>query len=65
MAVNEQNSLFPYSSKEMPSPQNLSGNREVGDGHHFVYVHTPWQLLIELISYPQGMNFPKKVKLSP
>lgn len=42
------------------TPQDLSGNREAGNGHQFVYGRTPWGMLIELISYPEGMNYPKE-----
>ena len=42
------------------TPQDLTGNYEAGNDHQFVYGRTPWGMLIELISYPKGMNYPKE-----
>jgi catechol 2,3-dioxygenase-like lactoylglutathione lyase family enzyme len=40
-------------------PNDLLGHREHGENHKFVYGRTPWGMLVEMIQYPQGINYPE------
>lgn len=42
----------------LTEPGALSGHIEGGEGSQFVYGRAPWGMLIELISYPAGIQYP-------
>lgn len=42
----------------LSSPNPLP-NEEKGEGHLFVYGRAPWGTLIELLSYPHGIDYPQ------
>ncbi|MEW4369448.1 VOC family protein [Paenibacillus kandeliae] len=43
----------------LSDPSLLSGSIESGENNSFVYGRTPWGMVIELISYPSGIQYPK------
>ncbi|PAF28936.1 VOC family protein [Paenibacillus sp. 7516] len=43
----------------LSEPSALSGPIEGGEGNQFVYGRAPWGMLIELISYPAGIDYPQ------
>lgn len=44
--------------KLLSKPNDLSSSAESGSGNQFVYGQAPWGMLIEMISYPAGINYP-------
>ncbi|WP_405157984.1 VOC family protein [Paenibacillus sp. FSL H8-0283] len=42
----------------LTEPGALTDHIEGGEGNQFVYGRTPWGMLIELISYPAGIQYP-------
>lgn len=50
--------LFQYANTAQSEPGALTGHIEGGEGNQFVYGRAPWGMLIELISYPAGIQYP-------
>ncbi|WP_192987892.1 VOC family protein [Carnobacterium mobile] len=50
---------FTQSGGKLLSKSNkLSSAAESGFGNQFVYGRAPWGMLVEMISYPAGINYP-------
>lgn len=57
--IHEAAARFEAAGGELLStPSPLSGDIESGEGNTFVYGRTPWGMVIELISYPAGIQYP-------